>query len=58
MAGVRLSGMLLATKTALLVFLTIECLDRMERDEVLFVCQVAKNGVSLLFYLVHVYACL
>lgn len=58
MAGGRFSGTLLATKTALLVFLTIECLDRMERDEVLFVCLVAKNGVSLLFYLVHVYACL
>lgn len=50
MASARSSGKLLATKTALLLFWTIECLDRMERDNVLLVCQVAKNGVPLLFY--------
>lgn len=50
MASARSSGKMLATKTALLLFWTIECLDRMERDNVLLVCQVAKNGVPLLFY--------
>lgn len=35
------------------LFLTIECLDRMERDKMLFLSQVAKNGVPFLFYHLH-----
>lgn len=50
MASARFSGRLLAMRTPLLVFWTIECLDRMERDKVLLVCQVAKIAVPLLFY--------